>query len=79
MPVIEVDGTMHRRTEAEEVLDVHLMRGCGQVVRLDRDRYQRRNQVKLSLLDLPFLPDELRELAAPGDLPGSRPSRVLEP
>jgi NAD+ kinase len=78
-PAIEVDGTMHRRTHAEEALDVHLMRGCGQVVRLDRDRYQRRNQVKLSLLDLPFLPDELRELAAPGELPGSRPPRVLEP
>jgi NAD+ kinase len=77
-PAIEVDGTMHRRTGVEEVLDVRLMRGCGQVVRLDSDRYQRRNQVKLSLLDLPFLPDELRELASPGDLPGSRPPRVLE-
>jgi NAD+ kinase len=77
-PAIEVDGTMHRRTEAGETLDVRLKRGCGQVVRLDRDRYQRRNQVKLSLLDLPFLPDELRELAAPGEEPGSRP-RVLEP
>jgi len=77
-PAIEVDGTMHRQTEAGETLDVQLMRGCGQVVRLDRDRYQRRNQVKLSLLDLPFLPDELRELAAPGDLPGARPPRVLE-
>jgi NAD+ kinase len=41
-----------------------------QVVRLDRDRHQRRNQVKLSLLDLPFLPDELRELASAGSLPG---------
>jgi len=29
-------------------------------------------------LDLPFLPDELRELASPGDLRGSRPPRVLE-
>jgi len=77
-PAIEVDGTMHRRTEEAEVLDVQLERGCGQVVRLDRDRYQRRNQVKLSLLDLPFLPDELRELSSPGDLPGSRPPRVLE-
>ena len=51
----------------------------GRRVRLDRDRHQRRNQVKLSLLDLPFLPDELRELTSPGDLPGSRPPRVLEP
>ena len=47
---------------------------------LDSDRYQRRNRVKLSLLDLPFLPDELRELAPPGSLPGSpHPSRALEP
>jgi NAD+ kinase len=77
-PAIEVDGTMHRRTEAGDELDIRLKRGCGLVVRLDRDRYQRRNQVKLSLLDLPFLPDELRELAAPGEEPDARP-RVLEP
>ncbi len=50
-------------------LDVRLKPGCGQVVRLDRDRYERRNQVKLSLLDLPYLPDELRDIAAPGSLP----------
>ena len=61
-PAIEVDGTMLRRTEPGEALDVRLALGCGQVVRLDSDRHQRRNQVKLSLLDLPFLPDELREL-----------------
>jgi NAD+ kinase len=70
-PAIEVDGTVLRRTEPGEGLDVRLKIGCGQVVRLDSDRYQRRNQVKLSLLDLPFLPDELRELAPPGSLPGS--------
>ena len=74
-PAIEVDGTMLRRTEPGEALDVRLALGCGQVVRLDSDLHQRRNQVKLSLLDLPFLPDELRELAAPGSLPVSpRPS-----
>ena len=71
-PAIEIDGTMLRRTEPGEVLDVHLKVGCGQVVRLDMDRYQRRNQVKLSLLDLPFLPDELRELATPAPLPPDR-------
>jgi NAD+ kinase len=60
----------------EEVLDVRLMRGCGQVVRLDSDRYQRRNQVKLSLLDLPFLPDELRELAPSGSLPSTQQEPV---
>jgi NAD+ kinase len=78
-PAIEADGTVLRRTEPGEALDVRLMVGCGQVVRLDRDRHQRRNQVKLSLLDLPFLPDELRELAPPGSLPGSRPLGALEP
>jgi NAD+ kinase len=72
-PAIEVDGTMLRRTEPGEALDVRLAVGCGQVVRLDSDLHQRRNQVKLSLLDLPFLPDELRELATPG------PQRALEP
>src|SRR5215218_8183452 len=65
-PAIEVDGTMLRRTDRGETLDVRLKLGCGQVVRLDSDRHQRRNQVKLSLLDLPFLPDELRELAPRG-------------
>ena len=79
-PAIEVDGTLLRRTEPGEAVDVRLALGCGQVVRLDSGRHQRRNQVKLSLLDLPFLPDELRELAPPGSLPGSpRPRRQLEP
>jgi len=78
-PAIEVDGTMLRRMEPGEALRVRLQADCGQVVRLDSDRHQRRNQVKLSLLDLPFLPEELRELAPPGELPGARPARVLEP
>jgi NAD+ kinase len=38
------------------------------VVRLDPERYQRRSQVKLSLLDLPFLPEEMGGL-----LPGGAP------
>jgi NAD+ kinase len=75
-PAIEIDGTMLRRTEPGETLDVRLTLACGQVVRLDRDRHQRRNQVKLSLLDLPFLPDELRELASQGSLPGASAERV---
>ena len=36
-------------------------------MRLDPERYQRRSEVKLSLLDLPFLPEEMRELLAGGD------------
>ena len=45
-----------------ETIEIRLQPAAGLVVRLDRDRHQRRNQVKLSLLDLPFLPDELRDL-----------------
>ena len=63
-PAIEVDGTMLRRMEPGEALRVRLQADCGQVVRLDSDRHQRRNQVKLSLLDLPFLPEELRDLGS---------------
>lgn len=60
---IEVDGLKVCETGAGDVYDVELSPSAGQVVRLDSDRYQRRNQVKLSLLDLPFLPEELRELS----------------
>ena len=43
-------------------LGVRLRPRSGLVVRLDPERYQRRSGVKLSLLDLPFLPDEMRDL-----------------
>jgi NAD+ kinase len=62
-PAVEVDGVASHRTEAGETISVRLHPGAGQVVRLDRDLHQRRNQVKLSLLDLPFLPEELRDLS----------------
>ena len=82
-PAIEADGTMLRRMEPGEVIDVRLALGAGQVVRLDQDLHQRRNQVKLSLLDLPFLPDELRELAPGGRVdqlpPGAQRSGPLHP
>jgi NAD+ kinase len=39
----------------------------GLVVRLDPERYRRRSGVKLSLLDLPFLPEETRGLLPGGD------------
>jgi NAD+ kinase len=37
------------------------------VVRIDPQRYQRRSEVKLSLLDLPFLPEEMRDVLPGGD------------
>jgi NAD+ kinase len=62
-----VDGTISRRVRPGEALRVRLRPRAGLVVRLDPERYQRRSSVKLSLLDLPFLPDEMRDLLRGGD------------
>jgi NAD+ kinase len=65
-PALQVDGTIKRRMRPGEALEVRLRPRAGLVVRLDPERYQRRSGVKLSLLDLPFLPEEMRDL-----LPGA--------
>jgi NAD+ kinase len=62
---MEADGRVLRRVRAGATLDVRWRPRAGQVVRLDPERHHRRSQVKLSLLDLPFLPDELRDLVPP--------------
>jgi NAD+ kinase len=54
-----------------EALAVRLRPRAGLVVRLDPERYQRRSEVKLSLLDLPFLPDEMHDL-----LPAAGPAAL---
>ena len=64
-PALQVDGTIVRRIQPGEEVGVRLRPQAGLVVRLDPERYQRRAQVKLSLLDLPFLPGEMRD-ALPG-------------
>ena len=61
-PALQVDGTIVRRMQPGEALEVRLRPRAGLVVRLDRERYERRSEVKLSLLDLPFLPEEMRDL-----------------
>jgi NAD+ kinase len=66
-PVLQVDGTIARRMQPGEALEVRLRPRAGLVVRLDPERYQRRSGVKLSLLDLPFLPDEMRDVLPDGD------------
>jgi NAD+ kinase len=66
-PALEVDGTLHRRAEPGDVLGVRYRPDAGLVVRLDPERHQRRNQLKLSLLDLPFLPEEMRDLVPEAD------------
>jgi NAD+ kinase len=69
-PALQVDGTIMRRMQPGETLEVRLRPRAGLLVRLDPTRYQRRSEVKLSLLDLPFLPEEMRDL-----LPAAIPSR----
>jgi NAD+ kinase len=64
-PVLQVDGTIVRRMQPGESLEVRLRPRAGLLVRLDPTRYQRRSGVKLSLLDLPFLPEEMRDLLPP--------------
>jgi NAD+ kinase len=66
-PALQVDGTIVRRMQPGEALEVRLRPHAGLVVRLDPERYRRRSGVKLSLLDLPFLPEELRDVLPGGD------------
>jgi NAD+ kinase len=61
-PAFEVDGPVFRHLEPGDVIDVELRRAAGYVVRFDAPAFQQRNRLKLSLLDLPLLPQELREL-----------------
>jgi NAD+ kinase len=61
-PALQVDGAIVRRMQFGETLGVRLRPRAGLVVRLDPERFQRRSDVKLSLLDLPFLPEEMRDL-----------------
>jgi NAD+ kinase len=64
-PALELDGIVIRQAQPDETFDIQLRADAGQVVRLDPERYARRKAVKLSLLDLPFLPDEMRDLLPP--------------
>jgi NAD+ kinase len=76
-PALQVDGTIMRRMQPGEEVEVRLRPRAGLVVRLDPERYQRRSGVKLSLLDLPFLPDEMRDALPGGDAvaPSGTPPR----
>ncbi|MFJ6197811.1 NAD(+)/NADH kinase [Micromonospora sp. NPDC092111] len=63
---VEMDGLVIRDASTEGTLRVRYQRDAGLVVRLDPRRYQERNALKLSLLDLPLLPEQLRELLPEG-------------
>jgi NAD+ kinase len=64
---LEIDGALVERIGPSAVVGVRLQPGAGLIVRFDHERHQQRTRVKLSLLDLPYLPDELHELSAGQD------------
>jgi NAD+ kinase len=61
-PALQVDGVIIRRMSPGDALEIRLRPRAGLVVRLDPERYQRRSGIKLSLLDLPYLPEEMRDV-----------------
>ena len=65
-PAVEVDGLVHGRLGPGDELHVSTRRDAGLLVRLDDWVAADRSRVKLSLLDLPLLPDELTELVPDG-------------
>ena len=64
-PAVELDGVLSGRLEPGAVVEVSLRPDAGQLVRIQGSRAAARSRVKLSLLDLPVLPQELVELLPP--------------
>jgi NAD+ kinase len=64
---VEVDGQVIKHIDDDGAIEVRYRRDAGLVVRLDPRLHRERSQLRLSLLDLPLLPDQLRELL-PGPL-----------
>lgn len=61
---VEVDGQVADLLGGGDVLDVAEVADAGSVVRLDPVAHHRASRVKLSLLNLPLLPEELTALTA---------------
>ena len=61
-PAFEIDGVVAARLQPGDVMEIELRPEAGQLVRIEGSRAADRSRVKLSLLDLPFLPDELVEM-----------------
>jgi NAD+ kinase len=64
-PALEIDGDVRDHLGPGDALAIVCRADAGFVVRFDAAAHQQRQRLKLSLLDLPLLPDELRELEAP--------------
>jgi NAD+ kinase len=69
-PALEIDGAVCDRLGPGAAIDIRWRPDAGQVVRLDAAAHEERQRLKLSLLDLPLLPEELRELAPPPAVDG---------
>jgi NAD+ kinase len=61
-PALELDGVSGGECSAGDELSVTVQADAGLLVRIDDSRAAERSRVKLSLLDLPVLPEELVEL-----------------
>jgi NAD+ kinase len=61
-PAMELDGVLSGRLKEGDEIEVSYRPGAGQLVRIKGSKAAARSRVKLSLLDLPFLPGELLEL-----------------
>lgn len=59
---VQADGPVVSHVAGGGAIEVRYRRDAGLVVRLDPRRHRQRSQLRLSLLDLPLLPDQLREL-----------------
>jgi NAD+ kinase len=77
-PAVEVDGLVRGRLGPGDRLQVTGRADAGLLVRLDGSLAADRSRVKLSLLDLPVLPEELTELL-PEELRRRRPRGASEP
>jgi NAD+ kinase len=64
-PAVELDGVLGRRLQPGAVVEVSLRADAGRLVRIEGSRAAARSRVKLSLMDLPVLPQELVELLPP--------------
>ncbi|MGY1617019.1 NAD(+)/NADH kinase [Geodermatophilus sp. SYSU D00691] len=64
-PAVELDGVLMERLEPGAVVDVSLRPDAGKLVRIQGSRAAARSRVKLSLLDLPLLPQEMAALLPP--------------
>jgi NAD+ kinase len=61
-PAMEFDGVLGGRLRPGDELEVAYRSGAGQLVRIEGSKSAARSRVKLSLIDLPYLPGELLEL-----------------